>query len=321
MQRVLAALLLMAALAAVWIESKSTLATSVRENRPWLAWLEARERGGTSAPSLHLLIYDPVPRRLVLLHVPNTLKIDKKMTLERAYFEALKATASLEPAAAAAENLAEARLRELSPETFPTVSTRLALEIPPIEEGDEPVVAVAVELKSRARRPRSWVSLLRRGWRALIAGDPAAADPVLFALEMRRIPFENFSLARLPDNDNAPALLSRLMSTEIVSEDIRATTVEVLNGTPESGLASRAAKMLRFKGADVLSTASTESRARTLIYDRVGDFHRAVAVRLALRCRSARAVTRIDPTRAVDVSVALGADCAEAFGPDVSRQQ
>jgi hypothetical protein len=56
------------------------------------------------------------------------------------------------------------------------------------------------------------------------------------------------------------------------------------------------------------------------VYDRVGDFGRADSVRRMLGCRDARTVTRVDPSRAVDVSVELGADCAglgAGAGPDI----
>ena len=85
-------------------------------------------------------------------------------------------------------------------------------------------------------------------------------------------------------------------------------------------LASRAVKMLRFKGVDVLSTATEGGRERTLVYDRVGDFRRAAETLRSLGCPSARAVTRVDPSRVVDVSISLGADCAGAFGPGASRE-
>lgn len=320
-ERVLAALAVAAALAAARVEAGTTLAGRANDGKPWVAWLEARERGAANPPSLHLLAYDPVARRLTVLHAPGDLKLDKRRTLDRAYLEALKATNDLDAAAAAAEGLAEAKLRELSPEPFPAPSARLTVEVPPLAAEDEASVGAARELKASARRPRAWAALARRAWRGLRAGDRTAADPLLFALETRRVRVQDLRPARLPADADAPALLARVFSTEPPpARDGRATTVEVLNGTAVSGLASRAAKMLRFKGVDVLSTASGAARERTLVYDRVGDFRRAAETLAALGCPSARAVTRVDLTRVVDVSVALGADCAGAFGTGESRE-
>jgi hypothetical protein len=319
-ERVLAVSLLAAALGTAWAENGSPLAARVREGRPWLAWVEARERGHEAPPTLHLAIYDPAPRRLALVQVPGDLKLGGRRTLEKAYFEALKETSDPDAAARAAEDLAEARLRELSPEPIPQISGRLVVEIAPTEPEDEPALEAARELKARGRRLRTWLALARRGARGLRAGDRAALDPFLFALELRRAPVERLEPARLPDEELAPAFLGRLFAAEERPEDGRAATVEVLNGAGAQGLASRAVKVLRSKGVDVLTTGSAEPRARTLVYDRVGDFARADKARAALGCRSARTVTRLDPSRAVDVSIELGADCAGTFGPGDGRE-
>lgn len=319
-ERLLAAALLAAALGTAWAESGSTLAARVRDGRPWLAWVEARERGGAAPPTLHLAVYEPTPRRLTLLHVPGELKLDGRRTLERAYLQALKQTEAPDAAARAAEDLAEARLRELSPEPIPAISARLAVEIPPTEPEDEPSVETAHELKARSRRPRTWLALARRAARGLRGGDRAALDPLLFALELRRTSAGRLAPARLPEGDLAPAFLGRLLGADEGPNDGRATIVEVLNGAGTPGLASRAAKVLRSEGVDVLTTGSEAFRARTLVYDRVGDFARAEKARAALGCPAARSVTRLDPSRAVDVSIVLGEDCAETFGPGDGRE-
>ncbi len=319
LERVLAIATIAAALGAARLEAGSPLAARVRDGRPWLTWLEARERGSTAPPSLHLLIYDPVARRLAVLHAPGDLKLDRGRTLDRAYLEALKATRDLDAAAAAAEDLAEARLRQLSPESIPAVRGRLAVEIAPLGAEEEASVAAARELKIRARRPRTWLSLVRRGWRGLWAGDGDALDPLLFALETRRMNVADLRPVRLPDEAQAPALLGRLLTPDPQEPDVHATTAEVLNGAGVPGLASRAVKMLRFKGVDVLSAATSTARERTLVYDRVGDFRRAAQTLSSLACPSARAVTRVDLSRGVDVSVALGADCAGAFATGEGR--
>jgi len=321
-ERLLAVLLLAAALGAAWAESGSSLAARVRQGRPWLAWIEARERGRPAMPSLQLAVYDPVPRRLRLIQVPGELKLEPKgrRTLERAYLEALKQTEDPDAAARAAEDLAEAHLRELSPEPIPEVSGRLLIELSPLEADDEPSLEAARELKARGRRFRTWVSLARQAARGLISRDRSGLDALLFALELRRTPFERIEPARLPSDDLAPDFLGRVLSAEAPPENARPATAEVLNGTGEPGLASRVAKVLRSKGVDVLTPASAPSRARTLVYDRIGDFARAEKARAALGCPDARTVTRVDPSRAVDVSVELGLDCASNFGTGEGRE-
>lgn len=321
-ERALAGALLASALGAAWAERGSTLAARVSDGRPWVAWVEARERGRAAPPSFQLAVYEPTARRLRLVHVPGELKLEAKgrRTLERAYLEALKETEDPDAAARAAEDLAEARLRELSPEPVPGIAARLVVEIPPTSPEDEPSLEAARELKARSRRPRTWFALARRAARGLRAGDRSGIDALLFALELRRTPVESLEPARLPADDSAPAFLGRLLAPEEGPGDGRASIVEVLNGAGAPGLASRAAKVLRSKGVDVLTTGSGPSRARTLVYDRVGDFGRAEKARAALGCPEARTVTRLDPSRAVDVSIELGGDCAATFGPGDGRE-
>jgi hypothetical protein len=320
-ERLLAAALLAAALGAAWAVSASTLAARVREGRPWLAWVEARERGSSAPPSLELALYDPTARRLRLIHVPGDLKLEPKSrrTLERAYLEALKGTGDPDAAARAAEDLAEARLRELSPEPIPEVSGRLTIDLAPLSAEDEPSLEAARELKARGRRFRTWLRLARRAARGFFNKRPEL-DDLLFALELRRVPVERLEPARLPSDDLAPGFLGRLLATDEPPENGRTPTAEVLNGAGAPGLASRAAKVLRSQGVDVLTTGSVPERERTLVYDRVGDFARAEKARAALDCPDARTVTRLDPSRAVDVSIALGSDCVATFGTGDSRE-
>ncbi len=273
-ERLLASALLAVALGTAWAEQGSAFASLSRAGRPWLAWIEACERGGAAASFLHLAVYEPTSRRLTLIHVPGELK------------------------------LAEARLRGLSPELIPPISTRLVVDIYPLAPEDEPAVETARALKASGLR----------------TGDRAALDPLLFALELRRTPVDRLEPARLPGDDLASAFLDRLLAGNERPADSRATTVEVLNGAGAPGLASRAAKILRSRGVDVLTTGSAPSHTRTLVYDRVGDFAHADQARAALGCPPARTITRLDPARAVDVSIALGADCAGMFGPGDGRE-
>lgn len=315
-ERVLGALALLAALGAAWAERRSTLHERLRDGRPWLAWVEARERGTPVPPSFHLAVYEPHARRLALLHVPGETKLEGKRTLDRAYREALQASNDPDAAARAAQDLALARLRALSPEPLGDARGRLAVELEALEPQDEPAIEAAAALRESYGRPGAWLRLARKGWRGLRAGDGAALDPLLFGLELRRLGREGAAPVRLPGESEAPALLARLLSPP-PPDDRRAdsTVVEVLNATPRTGLAHRAAKVLRSRGQDVQHIDSIPPRERSMVYDRSGDFTRAASVRDALGCPAARAMTRLDPTRAVDVSVELGEDCAEAFGP------
>lgn len=312
-ERVLAVLALAAALAVAWSERGSTVATAVREQRPWLAWIAAYD--GDAAPALQLAMYQPARRRLTLVHVPGELKLGRRKTLDGVYVESLKASGAPREAARAAEDAAQARLQELAPD-LPPASARLTLAMPAPEPGDEPSVNAAGALKADGRRPRAWLSRVRAAVRGLIHRDRTALDPLLFAVELRRLHQGDLRPARLPDDAQAPAFLTQALSAEEPAPEARAATLEVLNGTTEPRLALRAVKMLRLRGIDVLTTGGARPRARTLVFDRTGDFRRADRLRAALGCPAARAVTRIDPLRGVDVSVELGADCAGAFGTE-----
>jgi hypothetical protein len=134
------------------------------------------------------------------------------------------------------------------------------------------------------------------------------------------VPVEALRPAWLPADELAAPLLARLLSGEPPEPGEGAATAEVLNGAGVDGLAAHVKKMLRLRGVDVIETrGAPRPRERTVVYDRIGDFARAEAVRAMLGCRDARTVTRVDPSRAVDVSVELGADCAGlgvSAGPD-----
>jgi hypothetical protein len=311
-ERALAFAALAAALGAAWAEGGAPLARARREHRPWLAWVEARTPDDAAAPAFLLAWYDPDARRLKLLHVPSDDKLAPGLSVERAYRDALKVDGSPAAAVRATEDLCERKLRELSTESIPLVAGRLFTRTPALADGDEPAAEAAAALRASARSPRDWTRRLRAAWSGLGRGDRAALDPLLFSFELRRIPRESVAAARLPDDAAAPALLGRLFACEPPTEHGRPTTAEVLNGTSATGLASSAEKMLRLKGVDVLGTGAARARARTMVYDRVGDFRRAATVRADLDCSSARAVTRVDAARAVDVSVELGSDCEGA---------
>ena len=289
-ERALAALAVSAALGASWAESGSDLASRIRDGRTWGAWLEAREPAPAAAPTFHLAVYDPTRRRLSVLHIPGSPR--------------------------AAEDRALRLLAGLSAGPMPAPSTRLLVAVPRLTEQDEPSAEAARALKARVRSPRAWLALISDALRGLRTDDRDALDRLLFAVELRRMPVEHLRPSALPDDAAAADLLGNILSGEERPRDGKATTAEVLNGTQETGLASRASKMLRLKGVDVMAIGGTRARARTLVYDRTGDFRRAAEVRAALPCPTARIATRLDPSRAVDVSIEIGEDCADASGQD-----
>lgn len=314
-QRALAVFLLAAALGAAVVERSSPLSARVREGKPWPFWLAVREPGGSAVPEIHLGVYDPVRRSLVLIHVPEQTKIQGKLTLAKAYANALRAVDDEAAATRAVEDLSQEKLAALSLEPLAwDVAGRLSMRLPAGEEEDEPAVAAAAALKMRGRSARALLALTREALRGLRAGDKTAADALLLTLELRRAPLENLEPALLPDDASAPAFLARAFAPRgpaAKEENAKAIVAEVLNGTDVQGLASQASKILRSKGVDVMEIKqASRPRSRTVVYDRTGDFSRATRVRAALGCPTAITATRIDPLRGVDASVELGSDCS-----------
>jgi hypothetical protein len=311
-QRGLALALLAAVLGVAVVERASPLASRVRAGAPWPFWLAVREPGRAAPPSFHLGVYHPVRRVLVLIHVPETAKLQGKLTAARAYADALRATDDAAAAARAVEDLAQIKLSALSPEPLNWEGAgRLELALEAGDDEEEAAVSAARALKERGRSPRSLWPLARRAASGLLKGDKAAADALLLTLELRRTPLESLQPALLPDDAPAASFLARAFaaSPEPRADD-KAIVVEVLNGTDSAGLAAQAAKVLRLRGVDVMALGQApRPRSRTVVYDRIGDFERAARVRAALGCPTAIAATRIDPLRGVDASVELGGDC------------
>lgn len=278
-QRALAAGFVALAAAAAWMERGSAVAAHRRSGLALPAWVEVREGSGDSRP--HLAVYHPVSRSLDLLHVPD----ERREGLPRG-------AASWEGA------------------------PRLALRARALDERDEPPLRAASALRAQLGSPRAWLALGRDAARGLARGERGAAEPLLLALELLAVSPERLRPAWLPAGEpEAAALLARLLSGDPPPAPSAGITAEVLNGAGVDGLASRAAKMLRLRGVDVVTTGDAgRARERTVAYDRVGEFSRAAAVLATLGCREASAVTRLDALRAVDVSVELGRDCARLGG-------
>lgn len=312
-QRALAALMLILALGAAAVERSSPISARIRESKPWPFWLALHQPGRAAAPALHLGVYDPVRRSCALIRVPETTKLQGKLTAARVYVDALRATDNSDAATRALEDLAEAKISSLSLEPISWQgSGRLTLGLDPDDEDeDEPAVSAIRALKARGRSPKALWALVRRAVSGLARGDAAAADTLILTLELRRTPLESLEPALLPDDASAPSYLARVFARPAVppSEE-KAIVVEVLNGTSVQGLAGQAMKVLRSRGMDAMVNGQApRPRLRTVVYDRTGDFDRAARVRTALGCPAAIAATRIDVMRAVDASVELGEDC------------
>lgn len=314
LQRALALAMLALVAAVAVVELRSPFSAHIRSGKPWPFWLSVREPGRAAAPALMLGVYHPLRRSLALIRVPETAKLQGKVTAARAYVDALRATGDEAAAARAVEGLAEMKMSALSLEPVSWNNAgRLALELPREEEEDEePAVAAALALKNRGRSPRALLALARRSVSGLLRGDAAAADPFLLTLELRRVPLDGLEPALLPEDPAAPAFLASAFALRRKPhEEEKATVIEVLNGTDLQGLAAQAAKVLRSNGVDVMALGrAPRARSRTVIYDRTGDFERASRVRAALGCPTAIAATRIDALRGVDASVELGRDCS-----------
>jgi len=302
-QRVLALAMLSLVVAVAVAERRSPFSRHVRDLKPWPFWLSVREPGRAVAPALMLGVYHPLRRKLILIRVPETAKLQGKVTASRAYVDALRATDDAAAAAHAVENLAEQKISALSLEPISWEGARLTLDLPSAEEDDdEPAVTAALALKDRGRSPRALLSLARSG----------AIDALLLTLELRRVPRDGLQPAVLPEDPAAPAFLASAFAARREPwNEAKPTVVEVLNGTDQQGLAAQAAKVLRSRGVDVMALGQApRPRSRTAVYDRTGNFERAARVRAALDCPTAIAATRIDALRGVDASVELGGDCS-----------
>ena len=294
-ERLLAAGVLLLALAAAWAQGRSALGARLRDGLPWTAWIEARE-AAPAVPTFHVAVYWPSARRLYVVHAPGDAKVEGRLTLDRAYLEALRRADDRDAAAREAEDLAGKRLAELAGQALPSDAVRLRVAMPRLAPEDEPSAEAASALRSRFQRPAGWLGL--PGFEAL-----------LFGLEVRGVPPERVHAVRLPDEKQAPDLLRRLLAAPREPRG-GATTAEVLNATAAPGLASQARKMLRSEGFDVVALGSVPARRRTMVYDRTGEL-RAAEVLRALGCPEARVVSRVDASRVVDVTVELGQDCVD----------
>lgn len=164
------------------------------------------------------------------------------------------------------------------------------------EAPSEAALAAAAAVRACARRPWRWLS------------RPSLA----LAFELWEMPPENIIAMRVDSVNEALPAIGQLLALPSSTQETASVTAEIFNGTKTPGLAASAAKMLKYANVDVLSTAASAPRQHTVVYDRTGFFEHAERARRGLGCPQAQAAVRIDTQRAVDVSILLGADCADA---------
>lgn len=278
MGRALAAALLAGALALAWLQSHSPLGRTISAGQPVLGWLSL----DGPAPALVLTVYQPVRRTLDLVYLPGGPRGQGSPSLEAA----------------------GARLDALAPGLGIGAGLPVWRGTQP-DSSAEPPLDAADWIARRIREPRTWLKTFSP------SGSAAWPwfDRLLLALELQRLGPERLRPAWLPPEDQAGALLSRLVRGADGQPAPERITVEVLNASPKPGIASRAKNILRLNGADVMSVGNVSGQGRTIVYDRAGRFENAAAVARMLGCPSARALTKVDLKRLVDVSVVLAEDC------------
>ncbi|MDE2236617.1 MAG: LytR C-terminal domain-containing protein, partial [Elusimicrobia bacterium] len=169
---------------------------------------------------------------------------------------------------------------------------------------DEPALKARRWLLSRVGPLGLWRSLARR---RLGKGLPPF-EAYRVAQEIHGLNPVLIQAADLPEGRQLAPYLARLLAAPRPLR--RPITAEVLNASSLDGLASDIAKILRSRGVDVVDTGNASPRQRTLVYDRSGRPELAAEVRRLLRCPSAEALTKLEPARLIDVTVAVADDCA-----------
>lgn len=300
-QRGLALALLAPVLAAAWLEGRSPVSAAIRRREPWACWLALKPES-SAQPQLFLALYRPRAPALELIHVPDSTPLEGKKTLAKA------AALARKDGAAPADSDAGLVLAD--------EATKLLLT-----EGPEELRAALQPGFFHYEETASWTDeapveahrLARRLWRR--ETGPGALEwfeRLRLRLELLKLSDDDIHAGYLPESkEERTAYFKQLIGVASPARDHEAPTVEVLNATPQKGVASRATKILRSRGADVMSTGNAPARSRTLVLDRTGRPEVAAQVRRMLGCRSAEQVTQIDVKRLVDVSVVVADDCLE----------
>ncbi|MDE2313068.1 MAG: LytR C-terminal domain-containing protein [Elusimicrobia bacterium] len=286
-----------------FLESRSPMAEAARAKKPWLFFLALDSTTVQGPPELFLGVYDPRKPLVETVYLPGGTLVDKWRSLDYFYAHDFSRHGVPERAAeaeAAAAGAWLARVPALAQEK-PVFLRGIA----PVEAGDMP--------------PLQALAWVRRPVRNLLAAPTTARglsglDRLFLALRLSQISRENAVPAWLPDRqDVVYDFFGRLVSGQEPAMHRGPVTVEIENAAGIPNLALDATKILRSRGADVVSESNAaKDGARTVVYDRTGRIQNARAVKRMLSCPSAEVLTRVDPGRLVDVSVILGADCAQA---------
>lgn len=315
-QRALAAALLVPVLAVAWLESRSPAASCARTGEPWTAFF-ALATPGAAVPRLFWAVYNPVRRTGDLIYLPETTQLPgERTTLAKAYAAARRDGGSEMDGAKAMAEAAEKALLPAPKEAqqaqgdgpvFVPGRFYYDEQMGPADAEEEPPLAGLRFLREHVSGNGLWRALARRhGGRGL---EPFELFRV--AVEWHSIKDDDLRAAYFPeDADERRSYIQRLLG-EPGPAQARETTVEILNASGKPGFASGLKKILRSKGADVMSTGNAPPRSRTLVLDRVGRPELAAQVRRMLNCPSARALTQIDAKRLVDVSVVIADDCPQ----------
>ncbi|HVC09201.1 MAG TPA: LytR C-terminal domain-containing protein [Elusimicrobiota bacterium] len=317
-------LALLAAVALIgFLESRSPMAEAARAHKPWLFFLALDSSPIQGPPNLFLGIYDSSRPVVHLVYLPGDTPVSGARTLDEAYRRTFSRSGIPELAEKAEARAASAWLSEIPA----LASANPSFIRGPAAPSDLP----PIEARDWIRRPLKNVLLLPIFIKTLRAsiirknqddGANSSAEPpslsgldrFFLALRLAQIPKDDAVPAWLPDRQDVRSdFFGRLVSGREPPQHAGPVTVEIENAAGISGLAFDATKILRSRGADVVSESNApEESGQTVIYDRTGRIENARAVSRMLSCPSAEVMTRVDPSRLVDVSVILARDCSHA---------
>lgn len=301
--RVIAGALAVLVLAAAWVDRSSPLAEPVRLGLPLAGFFSARFSGQDPVvfPALYFAALSPRRRSLDLVLVPGQTPIVSSRTLADVYAEALASSASAETAARAAADAAYAELS--SREGWPASSGRFYahFELPKNSRPSYPREIKALVLQG-IRRGDFWLRAFSR-----LPQGMNRYEAYLAAREWRRLKAEAVFMSLLPEEAVWPDFLARIFAGP--GELSAPPTVEVLNASPESGVALKATKILRYRGFDVVhfgNSQTPEPAVRAL--DRVGLPAEARKALDILGCGDADIVTRMEAKPPASLTLVLGRD-------------
>ncbi|HVA65919.1 MAG TPA: LytR C-terminal domain-containing protein [Elusimicrobiota bacterium] len=321
-ERALGLALLAAAALVGFLESRSPMAEAARAHRPWLFFLALDSSPVQGPPELFLGIYNSRRPAVHLVYLPGDTRISGWRTLDAVYQEAF-ASKGIPRLAEQAESRAASEWLSKIPALAGAKPSFIRGVAAP---GDlQPVQAA--DWIGRPARNLFLLPFFLKALRTSITRNHEGAidasteptplnglDRLFLALRLAQIPKDNIIPAWLPDRQDVRSdFFGRLVSGREPRPHPGPVTVEIENAAGISGLAFDATKILRSRGADVVSESNApEDGGRTVIYDRTGRIENARAVSRMLSCPSAEVMTRVDPSRLVDVSVILARDCSHA---------